>query len=138
MVSTTFCHCRNNFDEALKGYTFKSVSEIVSASPPPRIVRVLDAGAHSSPSKTPVESGELLLVRKTGKTMLRKPFIKVYNFVSKEEKTLYVRGVELTDNDPLKGKTVSVERTTQLVQITFTVEFLPASFHHDDDSMSPW
>ena len=37
-----------------------------------------------------VEPNEVLIVKKIGKTILRKPFLKVYSLTSKEEKTLLV------------------------------------------------
>lgn len=67
----------------MKGFTFKSVSELVSATPTPRLVSVKEA-------KSNVEKNDVLIIKKTGKTMLRKAFVKVTSLNTKEEKTLYV------------------------------------------------
>ena len=55
-----------------------------------RIVRVLDALQTSDP-KTSVEKNDLLIIKKIGKTILRKAFVKVYSLSAKEEKTLTVQ-----------------------------------------------
>ena len=83
-------HCSNNFKDAIKGHIFKSVSELVASKSPPRIVRVLDALQTSDP-KTSVEKNDLLIIKKIGKTILRKAFVKVYSLSAKEEKTLTVQ-----------------------------------------------
>lgn len=70
---------------------FKSVSELVAAPTTPKLVKVIECP--SSPTKGPLlERHDILVVRKAGKTMLRKPFMKVYSLRAKEEKTLYVSG----------------------------------------------
>lgn len=88
----------DNFKEAIHGYTFKSVSDIVAAAHTPRMVRILTAASSpsstskDSPDRSPVSRSDLLVIKKTGRTLMRKPFIKVFSFNTKEEKTLYVCG----------------------------------------------
>ena len=54
----------------------------------PRALRV-KTQASLSDGKT-LDKDEVLLVRKMGKSMLRKPFLKVYSAAKREDKTLYV------------------------------------------------
>lgn len=83
--------CSGHFKDGIKGHVFKSVSELVASSSPPRLVRVTGS-PHTSPTRTAVNKNDLLLVKKTGKAMLRKPFAKVYSFNTNEEKTINVSG----------------------------------------------
>ncbi len=69
----------------MSGHVFKSVAEVAAAKVTPKLLRVLN----SSDSKSGGEK-ELFVVRKVGKPMLRKAFMKVYSVTSKEEKTVSV------------------------------------------------
>lgn len=79
----------SNLNEALKGFTFQSVPEIIAQKSPPQVLCVVDGHQGSHP-KSSVEENEKLIVKKVGKTtMKRKPFVKVFSLKTKEEKTLY-------------------------------------------------
>ena len=78
----------NNTSEALKGFTFGSAGDIASLSPLPKCVRVTTS-CQSSNSKCSVDKGELLIVKKTSRTPLkRKLVLKVFSITKNEEKSL--------------------------------------------------
>ena len=78
----------NNTSEALKGFTFGSAGDIASLSPLPKCVRVTKS-YQGSDSKCSVEKGELLIVKKTSRTaMKRKAVLKVFSITKNEDKSL--------------------------------------------------
>ncbi len=74
----------------MKGTTFSSVSEVVQAKVLPRALKVTSCSQAPLSDGKVLEKDEILLVRKMGKSMLRKPFLKVYSATKREDKTLYV------------------------------------------------
>ena len=70
---------------------FSSVTEVVSSKLMPRILSVVSSQTQSSDKKSSIVfPEELLIVKKIGKTMLRRSFLKVYSYTTKEDKTLLV------------------------------------------------
>ena len=79
----------NNLENALKGFTFKSVAEILALKPPlPNVIKATRSYKGNNPS-TSVQEGEVLVV-----TGVRKPrvvgthLLKVYSVTRSEEKSL--------------------------------------------------
>ena len=78
----------SNLDEALSGYEFERVSNIVAASILPKIVRTTKS-VHNSDDKSALEEGELLVIQHVHKTILKgRKGLKVFSLLTKSEKIL--------------------------------------------------
>ena len=78
----------------MKGLQFSSVSELLQSKNVPKVVKVVSCQQPQLSDGKKLEVDEVLLVRKVGKTMLRKPFLKVFSATKKEEKSINVRAEE--------------------------------------------
>ena len=78
----------SNLDEALSGYEFERVSNIVAASILPKIVRTTKS-VRNSDDKSALEEGELLVIQHVHKTILKgRKGLKVFSLLTKSEKIL--------------------------------------------------
>ena len=77
----------NDQDRSLRGYSFSKVSDLVQASPLPRVVRARKAHTGSTPESSLV-ANELLLLRRVTKKLMGKKELKVHSLTTGLEKTL--------------------------------------------------
>ena len=78
----------NNIPEAMKGYKFDKISELVQLPVLPPVLWSRKAYKGSS-SDSSVAANELLIVRKVKTRVVGKQQLKVYSLTQKKEKTLY-------------------------------------------------
>ena len=70
--------------QAVKGYSFKTVRELVDYPTPPKIVRATRK-FDSGDSKSSVESEEILIIKNVGRgTVKRKQWIKVHSLLTRK------------------------------------------------------
>ena len=78
----------SNLDEALSGYDFERVSNIMAAPIFPKIIRATKS-VHNSDDKSALEEGELLVIHHVHKTLLKgRKGLKVFSLLTKSEKIL--------------------------------------------------
>jgi len=74
----------------MRGVQF-TVAEVLQTKNLPKVMKVVGCCQPQLSDGKKLDVGEILLVRKTGKSMLRKPFLKVFSVTKKEEKNITVR-----------------------------------------------
>lgn len=77
----------NDLNEALRGYRFDKISDLIQASPLPRVVRARKGHVGSTPENSLV-ANELLLLRKVTKKLMGKKELRVFSLTSGMEKVL--------------------------------------------------
>ena len=79
-----------NFKAALKGYVFKTVSELAACKHLPKIICATRSHI-TGDAKTSTHANELFIVRKIGRTtVMRKHVLKAYSLKTNEVKILQV------------------------------------------------
>ena len=79
---------KDNINEAIKGYKYEKVSDLVQLSVLPPVLWSRKPYQGSSPNSS-LSANELLIVRRVKSRLMGKQQLKVYSLAQKKEKTLY-------------------------------------------------